>query len=285
MNLIFEKKKLINCKGKLLNLNEPKIMGILNYTPDSFYDGGKWVDKKNMLHHVSEMIEMGADIIDIGAYSSRPFAEDVNEEDEKNRLAEVLNLVRNEYPDMIISVDTFRASIAEFVSKEFNVEIINDISAGELDDNMFQVVADNDLVYMIMHMKGTPQDMQLNPEYENISQEVIEYFIPKVTKLRKMGVRDVVIDPGFGFAKSLDHNYELLSNLNELKLFDLPILVGMSRKSMIYKLLDIDPKDALNGTSVLNLQALNRGANILRVHDVKEAVEVVKLYNQLKKYN
>ncbi len=257
------------------------VMGILNITPDSFYDGGKYQLQTNILERCNSIIEQGAQIIDIGAYSSRPGANDVSEQEELKRLADALGWIRKVYPDVIISVDTFRASVAENVVKDYEVDIINDIAAGELDEKMFETVARLNVPYIMMHMQGTPQNMQQNPQYKNLIQEVSLYFARKVQQLTWLGVNDIIIDPGFGFAKTLSHNYQLLRELKQLQLFKLPMLIGVSRKSMIYKLLDIQPSDALNGTTAINTIALLNGANILRVHDVKEAVECVKLVQQL----
>nr|WP_321452363.1 dihydropteroate synthase [uncultured Carboxylicivirga sp.] len=273
--------KTINLKGQLYNWENPMVMGILNITPDSFYDGGKYQLQTNILQRCNSIIEQGAQIIDIGAYSSRPGAKDVSEQEELKRLADALGWIRKVYPDVIISVDTFRASVAENVVKDYEVDIINDIAAGELDEKMFETVARLNVPYIMMHMQGTPQNMQQNPQYKNLIQEVSLYFARKVQQLTWLGVNDIIIDPGFGFAKTLDHNYQLLRELKQLQLFKLPMLIGVSRKSMIYKLLDIQPSDALNGTTAINTIALLNGANILRVHDVKEAVECVKLVQQL----
>ncbi|MBS2098576.1 dihydropteroate synthase [Carboxylicivirga linearis] len=256
-------------------------MGILNITPDSFFDGGQYQLQADILKRCESILLEGVEIIDIGAYSSRPGAENVSGEEELKRLSTALTWIRKEYPNTIISVDTFRASVAEEVVKNFEVDIINDIAAGELDNKMFETVARLNVPYVMMHMKGTPQSMQQNPKYNNLIQEISNYFAKKVEQLSYLGVNDIIIDPGFGFGKTLEHNYQLLKELTQLHLFQLPILVGVSRKSMIYKLLEVEPKDALNGTSVLNTVALLNGANILRVHDVKEAVECVKLVQQL----
>lgn len=282
MDTIFNKKKLLNCGGKLLDLSQPRIMGILNFTPDSFYDGGNFFEPNSLKSQVEKLVQEEADILDLGAYSSRPFADEVTEKEELARLAEALEVIRHDFPDQLISVDTFRASVADFVATEFGVQIINDISAGEMDENMFEVIAKHNLVYMMMHMKGTPQDMQQNPQYEDLLQEMIDYFIPKIDKLTSMAVSDVVIDPGFGFGKTLEHNYQLLNKMENLKIFEIPVLAGISRKSMIYKTLKISAQESLNGTSALHLQCLMNGADILRVHDVKEAKEVIQLFEKIK---
>jgi dihydropteroate synthase len=273
----FSRKLTINCGGELLDLSIPKIMGILNITPDSFFDGKRYSTKEEILFQVNKMINDGCNIVDIGAYSSRPGAKNISIEEELNRLCKVLETIRNEFPEIILSVDTFRSEVAKKVVEDFNVNIINDISAGELDDNMFETIAKLNVPYILMHMKGTPENMQKNPKYNNVIKEVIDYFAVKIGKLKLLGVNDLIIDPGFGFGKTLEHNYQLLKFLDDFKVFELPILVGISRKSMINKLLEITPEEALNGTSVLNTLAIINGTNILRVHDVKEANESVKL--------
>ncbi len=275
----FSRKLTINCGGELLDLSQPKIMGILNIAPDSFYDGGKYVSKEIFLERVSTMINDGCDILDIGAYSSRPGAENITSDEELQRLLPVLEIVRTEFSDIIISVDTFRSEIAKKVVVDFNVNIINDISAGNMDDKMFETIAGLNVPYILMHMQGNPQSMQNNPQYNNVIQELLNYFSEKVEKLKLLGINDLIIDPGFGFGKTVDHNYQILKYLDDFKIFELPILVGLSRKSMINKILDISSEEALNGTTVLNTLALINGANILRVHDVKEAKESIKLTN------
>jgi dihydropteroate synthase len=273
----FSRKLTINCGGELLNLSNPRIMGILNITPDSFYDGGKYATPTQIIDRVQQMINEGCDILDIGAYSSRPGAKDISEKEEIDRLTPILELIRKHFPDIILSVDTFRADVAEHVIENFKIGIINDISAGDLDSRMFEVIARHQVPYIMMHMQGTPQNMQNNPKYENIVKEVIRYFAEKVNHLKLLGVNDLIIDPGFGFGKTIDHNYQLLKHLNDFKIFELPILAGLSRKSMIYKYLNHFPNEALNGTSILNTLAILGGANILRVHDVKEAKETILL--------
>lgn len=279
MNL-FSKKESINCNGKLIMLDKPIVMGILNITPDSFYDGGKYNDLSEVEGQIKRMLNHGASIIDVGAYSSRPGAKHISEEEELRRLTPVLQLIKEKFSTTIVSVDTFRSGIAEEVVKNYGVSIINDISAGEMDSNMFNTIASLNVPYIIMHMKGTPQNMQQNPSYKDVTNEIISYFSDKINQLKKLGVHDIIIDPGFGFGKTIEHNYELLNNLNKLRIFELPVLAGVSRKSMIYKYLNKSPEEALNGTTVLNTIALSKGANILRVHDVKEAVETVKLFNK-----
>ncbi len=272
----------INCKGKLLDISQPKVMGILNITPDSFFDGGKYLDQNSIVQRVKNMLEDGADIIDIGAYSSRPGAVHISIQEEKQRLSSALEIIRRKFPEIIISIDTFRSEIAQFVVEDYGVDIINDISAGEMDEKMFDTVEYLNVPYIMMHMKGTPQDMQNKPDYEyDVLYEIIDYFSGKVEELKQRGVHDIIIDPGFGFGKTLDHNYELLNRMKELQIFELPLLIGLSRKSMIYNLLDSDPQKALNGTSILNMVSLQNGASIIRVHDVKEAKECVTLFNKL----
>lgn len=273
----FSRKQIINCNGELLDLSEPKIMGILNITPDSFYDGGKYSHLQDILFHVKKMVADGCDILDIGAYSSRPGAKNISVDEELDRLLPVLEIIRKEFADIIISVDTFRSEVAEKVVKDFNVSIINDISSGDFDEKMFETIAQLQIPYIMMHMQGNPENMQKDPRYDNVISSIINYFSEKTDKLKLLGINDVIIDPGFGFGKTLEHNFEILKYLDDLKIFELPILVGVSRKSMINKVLEISPNDALNGTTVLNTLALIKGANILRVHDVKEAKETVKL--------
>jgi dihydropteroate synthase len=278
----FLKKKSINCDGKIVNLDEPLVMGILNATPDSFFDGGKHTDGKSIVAHVKQQLADGAAIIDVGGYSSKPGAAEVSEKEELNRVIPIINLLKQEFKDIVISIDTFRSQVAQEAIKH-GAALINDISAGELDKNMFDVVAELNVPYIMMHMQGTPQTMQKNPTYRNVTKEVMNYFAEKVNVLHQKGVNDIILDPGFGFGKTLEHNYQLLRELNHFNCFELPILVGVSRKSMITKALNISSKDALNGSTTLNALALTKGANILRVHDVKEANEVVQLFNLMEK--
>ncbi|UCH14323.1 MAG: dihydropteroate synthase [Bacteroidales bacterium] len=273
----FSKKYSLNCRGKLINLSTPQIMGILNVTPDSFYDGGKFRTKKEILKKTGQMIEEGALIIDVGAYSSRPGAENISPEEEIKRLRIALETIRTDFPDVIISVDTFRSQVALMAVKEYEADIVNDISAGVADEAMFDIIAELNVPYIMMHIKGTPQNMQDNPTYDNVVEEIVKYFSEKVQKAKLSGICDIIIDPGFGFGKTLEHNYQILNQLDAFKLFELPVLVGLSRKSMIYKALDTTPEEALIGTTVLNTIAIMNGANILRVHDVKEAMETIKL--------
>jgi dihydropteroate synthase len=255
-------------------------MGILNITPNSFFDGGKYTNEKSILIQVEKMLTEGADFIDIGAYSSKPNSEFVSEQEEQNRLIPVINLVLNNFPKTLIAVDTFRANVAK-AGIENGACIINDISAGSLDENMLQTVAKLQVPYIMMHMKGNSKTMQSLTQYENITKEMLFYFSEKVALARSFGINDLIIDPGFGFAKTLEQNFEVLNNLELFQMLELPLLVGVSRKSMIYKTLEISAEFALNGTSVLNTIALQKRATILRVHDVKEAIECVKLVSQL----
>lgn len=274
--------KYINVKGQLMDVSEPRVMGILNVTPDSFYSESRLQTVEKIAARVVEIVNEGADFIDIGAYSSRPNADHVSLEEEMSRLRMGLKVITDVCPSIPISVDTFRADAARMCVEEYGAAIINDISAGEMDSRMFSTVATLGVPYIIMHMKGTPQTMQQAPHYDNLVKEIFQYFARKIHQLHELGLKDLILDPGFGFGKTLEHNYGLMECLEDFSLFDLPILVGISRKSMIYKLLDATPEDALNGTTALNTIALMKGANILRVHDVKEAVETVRIVQQMK---
>lgn len=276
--------KYINVNGKLLDLSSPKVMGILNLTPDSFYAESRKQTDQDIRIRTRQIIEEGGSIIDVGAYSSRFKAEHITPDEEMRRLRNGLQIINSEYPDAIISVDTFRADVARMCVEEYGVAIINDIAAGEMDENMFQMIARLKVPYIMMHMQGTPQNMQQNPHYENVVKEVMLYFATKIQQLRDLGAKDLIIDPGFGFGKTLEHNYELLEKLESFQLFDLPLLVGVSRKSMIYKLLGGTSEDALNGTSIINTISLLKGANILRVHDVKAASEAVQIVNAMNRF-
>lgn len=271
----------INCNGKLIDLSSPKVMGILNITPDSFFDGGKYKNEADILSQTEKMLTEGATFIDIGAYSSRPGAKHISEEEELQRIIPVIELLVQHFPEIIISVDTFRSNVAT-KTIQAGAAIINDISGGKMDVNMFTTIANLQVPYIIMHMLGTPQTMQNNPEYKNVTQEVISFFAEQIHKLHLLKLNDIIIDVGFGFGKTINHNFELLKNLSLFKNLDTPILVGISRKSMLYKTLDISAKEALNATTSANTIALLNGANMLRVHDVKEAVEAIKIINQLK---
>lgn len=266
----------LNCKGQLIDLSIPKVMGILNITPDSFYDGGTHKNEKDILNHVEKMLYEGATFIDIGAYSSRPNADHVNEEAELKRIVPIVELIIKAFPETLISIDTFRSEIAKQCISA-GAAMVNDISAGKLDDNMLQTIADLKVPYIMMHMRGTPQNMQEHTQYDNLVKEVLFYFSERIAAAKASGVIDLIIDPGFGFAKTLEQNYELLNTFELFKMIDKPLLAGLSRKSMIYKILETSAQEALNGTSVLNTIAIQKGASILRVHDVKEAMECIKL--------
>ena len=269
--------KQINANGRLMDLSHPQVMGILNVTPDSFYAGSRKQNETEIVARVHQIIDEGGNIIDIGAYSSRPNAAEVSTSEEMQRLRFGLDIIRREVPDAVVSVDTFRADVAQMCAEEYGVAMINDISAGEMDKNMFATVARLGIPYIIMHMQGTPQTMQKHPHYDNVLKEVLFYFAEKVQRLRDLGIKDIILDPGFGFGKTLEHNYALLNQLEEFSVFELPILIGVSRKSMIYKLLECTPEDALNGTIAVNTIALMKGADLLRVHDVKAASESIKI--------
>ncbi len=272
----------LNLRGRLLELREPQIMGILNVTPDSFFSESRTPDEEHIAQRVKQMMNDGADMIDIGGYSSRPGANDVSTEEEMNRLRRGLRIIRKLYPDVPVSVDTFRADVARMCIEEEGADIINDISGGMMDRQMFRTVAQLHVPYIMMHMQGTPDSMQLAPHYDNLRQEVMLYFAERIDRLCQMGVKDIIVDPGFGFGKTMEHNYELMAHLEDFHVFGLPLLVGISRKSMIYKLLGGTPQTSLNGTTVLNTIALTKGAHILRVHDVKEAAEAKRIVGMCK---
>lgn len=269
---------ILNLPEKSIDLSTPIVMGILNVTPDSFFDGGIHNSEKSLLVQTEKMLSEGATIIDIGGYSSRPNAKNVDEQEEIKRIQQTIYSVQKEFPESIISIDTFRSQVAK-VALEEGASIVNDISGGSLDDNMFATISHYNVPYILMHMRGTPQTMESQSDYKNLLTDIHTYFLRKIHKLHKLGHENIIIDLGFGFAKTLEDNYELLKNLSYFDKLNLPILVGVSRKSMIYKSLDCEAKDALNGTSILNAFALREGAKILRVHDVKEAMETIKLYN------
>ena len=271
----------INVNGKLIDLAEPQVMGILNVTPDSFYSGSRKQTEEDIRNRVKQFIDEGGQMIDIGAYSSRQGADDVSTQEEMARLRHGMKIVNEMAPGMPVSVDTFRADVAKMCVEELGVGIINDISGGELDKRMFETVAKLGVPYILMHMKGTPQTMQQAPHYDDLMKEIMLYFAEKIQKLRDLGQKDIILDPGYGFAKTIEHNYELLGHQEMLHVFELPLLVGISRKSMIFRLLGSSPEESLNGTSVLNTIALQKGASILRVHDVKECVEVVKIVKMM----
>ena len=270
----------INCLGNLIDLSTPKVMGILNVTPDSFFDGGKYKNEKELLLQTEKMLDEGVTFIDIGAYSSRPGAKHVSEEEELQRIVPVINLLVNEFSDIVISVDTFRSNVAK-ETVEFGAAIINDISGGMMDAKMFETIAELQVPYILMHMQGTPQNMQQNPEYKNVTTDIISFFAEQIYKLNQLKLNDVIIDVGFGFGKTSTHNFEILKKLTLFESLEAPILTGVSRKSMLYKSLDITADEALNATTVANTIALLNGTNILRVHDVKEAIEAVKIVGKV----
>lgn len=272
----------MNVKGRLIDLSEPQVMGILNVTPDSFYAESRKETETAIIDRVHQILDEGGSIIDIGAYSSRPGAADVTPQAEMERLRTALQIIIREHPEAIVSVDTFRADVAKMCVEEYGAALINDISAGEMDKDMFATIVRLGVPYIMMHMQGTPQDMQQHPHYENLLKEICYYFSKKIYLLRDLGAKDMILDPGFGFGKTLEHNYELMNHLEEFSIFELPLLVGISRKSMIYRLLQTSPEEALNGTTALNTIALLKGANILRVHDVKAAAEAVKIVEKMR---
>lgn len=274
--------KTLNINGQLTNLSEPLVMGILNITPDSFYSGSRKQTEYEIEERIQTILREGGHIIDIGGYSSRPGAADVSAAEEMERLAVALKILQKQYPGVPVSIDTFRAAVARQCVEQYGAGIINDISAGEMDSRMFETVASLQVPYIIMHMKGTPSTMQQHTDYGNMMDEIILYFARKVRELHLLGVADIIIDPGFGFSKTLEQNYILMNKLPEFAIFDLPLLVGISRKSMIYKLLGNTPGESLDGTTALNTVALINGANILRVHDVKAAHDAVKIVSKLK---
>ncbi|WP_350287673.1 dihydropteroate synthase [uncultured Croceitalea sp.] len=270
----------INCKGQLIDLGVPKVMGILNLTPDSFYDGGKYKNAYTILKQMEKMLSDGATFIDLGAYSSRPGAQYVPEDEELHRILPIVNLILKEFPNAVLSIDTFRSRVAK-KCLEVGAAVINDISAGNLDSNMFEVVAQYQVPYIMMHMKGTPQNMKDLTDYDNLIKDLLFYFSERIALARQKKINDIIIDPGFGFAKTTPQNFQLLEHLALFKTLRLPLLVGLSRKSMIYKTLNNTSKEALNGTTALHMVALQNGANILRAHDVKEAMECVHLFKAL----
>jgi dihydropteroate synthase len=280
-NTAFSTNKTLNINGRIIDLTTPKIMAVLNVTPDSFYDGGRNFTEKDILKLAEKSLADGAAFLDVGGYSSRPGASDIPESEELARVLPAIKSIRKEFPNLIISIDTFRSGVARQAVLE-GAQMINDISGGALDKAMFETVATLHVPYVIMHMKGNPQDMAGQASYQNITQELLDYFHPRVHQLQQLGIHDMLIDPGFGFAKTRAHNFELLNQLELLQVLGKPMLAGLSRKSMIWKTLDIKPDDALNGTTVLNTIALIKGVSVLRVHDVKEAVQVVKLVEALR---
>jgi dihydropteroate synthase len=277
----FKKKLFINLAGELIDLSNPVVMGILNVTPDSFYDGGKYLTGKSILKRSAQILEEGGRLIDIGAYSTRPGAKDISVEEEINRLTPAFKIVRKNFPDALLSLDTFRSEVADFIVNKFGPCIINDISGGTMDNKMFKTVARLSVPYVLMHIQGTPETMQKNPLYSDVVNDIILFMSERVQQLKLIGVNDVIIDPGFGFGKLPVHNYELMNRLDSFRIFQLPLIIGVSRKAMIWWLLKVAPEESLNGTTVLNTLALLGGTDILRVHDVKEAVQVCKIVSNL----
>lgn len=281
MNILTPPSYQLNVGGRLLDISTPRVMGILNVTPDSFYADSRKQSQAEVEQRVEQLVAEGADIIDIGAYSTRPFAAEVSPEEELARLRMGMEVIHRIAPEAIVSVDTFRADVARVAVEEMGVHIINDISGGDIDADMFPTAAKLGVPYILSHIKGTPQNMQSQPHYDDLMTEMLQYFAQHVIRLRELGAKDIILDPGFGFAKTLEHNYELMRRLSDLRVFDLPLLVGVSRKSMIYKLLEITPQEALNGTTVLHTLALMQGASILRVHDVKACCETIEIVKKL----
>ena len=271
----------INCRGKLISLESPKVMGILNVTPDSFYDGGRFTEETALLKQVEKMLGEGATFIDLGAYSSRPGAKNISEQEELSRIEPMVKSILDRFPGILLSIDTFRSSIARNCL-EAGAAIINDISGGDLDIAMLKTIAEWKAPYIMMHMKGTPQTMTEQTSYTDLITDIRFAFSEKIAKARQLKINDIIIDPGFGFSKTLTQNFKILKNLDLFQVFEVPVLVGLSRKSMIYKTLDITAERALNGTTALHMYALKQGASILRVHDVKEAVECIRLFNEIK---
>lgn len=278
---LFPQKYTLQIKGRLISLEKPKVMGILNITPDSFFEGSRVQNQESqLLDRAGKMIEDGADFLDLGGYSTRPGAAEVSIAEEIDRVIPAISLLKKHFPDTILSVDTFRSQVAQAAILA-DVDLINDISAGELDPDMLPLVAKSGLPYIAMHMRGTPQTMQQFTQYDDLIKDILSYFYQKIDTFRKLGIKDVILDPGFGFAKTLEQNFELLKQVRSLQIFGCPLLIGISRKSMIYRLLQTDPSQTLNGTTALNMFSLMQGANLLRVHDVKEAKETITLYEQL----
>jgi len=278
---LFSRNLSLNLGGKIMDLSTPRVMGIINATPDSFYDGSRVPEPAQAVEKAREMIQQGADILDVGAVSTRPGSREISEKEELERLSPVLEALRVEFPDFPISVDTWRSGVARVVCDRFGIQLINDISAGILDPDMFSTMTQLGIPYIIMHMQGTPASMQDDPVYENVVDELLQFFAERVYKLRKLGLNDIIIDPGFGFGKTLEQNYKLLGQFDAFRMFELPLMAGISRKSMIYKLLESGPDEALNGTTAAHMAVLLKGARLLRVHDVQAAVETVKIFQQI----
>ncbi len=281
--MLFEKQTL-NCRGRLLSLEKPLVMGVLNATPDSFYDGGYYSGLSSLLKQAEKMLQQGAAIVDIGGMSTRPQSQAVSEPEELGRVLPVLEAILEEFPETLISVDTVRAEVAR-QCVEAGAGMVNDISAGRFDAKMYETVAALQVPYVLMHMQGTPQTMQIQPTYDDVVKEVLNFFVRQISHLRQAGVRDILLDPGFGFGKTVEHNYQLLKNMHVFRMAELPIVAGISRKSMICKVLHVNPAKAMNGTTALHMVALQQGAKILRAHDVREAVEVIRLWEQLEAVN
>lgn len=281
-NKFLKRKNTIQLNGKIIDLSNPVVMGILNVTPDSFFDGGRYTTEKQVLERAEEILEQGAMIIDIGAITTQPGSEGISSKDEIDRLLPAVKAVKKAFPEAFVSIDTYRSWVALKIIEDCGPCMVNDVTGGNFDSNMYETIGKLRVPYILMHMKGNPLIMQNNPDYDDVIRDISSFFADRVKRLTKAGVNDVIIDPGFGFGKNLLHNYDLLNRLDSFKVFQLPLMVGISRKSMIHKLLEISPKEALNGTSVVNTLALMGGADILRVHDVREAVEAVRILNMLK---
>ncbi len=278
---LFSKNLSLNLGGKIMDLSTPRVMGIINATPDSFYDGSRVPGPEEAVEKARKMIEQGADILDVGAVSSRPGSEEISETEELERLSPVLEALRGNFPEIPISVDTWRSGVVKSVKERFGIHMINDISAGTLDSEMFATIAKLGIPYIMMHMQGTPPTMQDEPAYDNVVDELLQFFAERVYKLRKLGVNDIIVDPGFGFGKTQEQNYKLLSEFDSFRILELPLMAGISRKSMIYKLLESEPDQALNGTTAAHMAVLLKGARLLRVHDVAAARETVKIFQQI----
>jgi dihydropteroate synthase len=278
---LFSKRHSLNLQGRILNLSSPVVMGILNATPDSFYPRSRLAHPEDAVARAREMLEQGAKIVDVGAVSSRPGAEEITEEEELNRLSPVIEAIRREIPECAVSVDTWRGGVARAMYERYGIHMVNDISAGQMDPSMFDIMATLGIPYVIMHMQGTPSNMQDSPHYENVVDELLQFFGERVDKLRKKGINDIIIDPGFGFGKTLEQNYALLTDMDAFRILELPLMVGLSRKSMIYKVLETDSDHSLVGTTAAHMAALINGATILRVHDVRAATETIKIFEQI----
>jgi len=280
----FSKNHSLNCSGKLLSLETPQVMGVINVTPDSFHDGGNFIDPSDATDQAGKLLAEGAGIIDIGGISSRPGAKPVSVSEETDRLHAVVSKIRSSFPDAILSIDTYKSQVVKEMSDQYNIDIVNDITAGNGDSEMIPLISNLNIPYLIMHMQGEPSNMQDNPHYKNITDEIIQFFSEKLNLLFKKGINDVLIDPGFGFGKTRDHNYELLSHIDSFRMFEIPLVAGVSRKSMIQKLLNTNSESALNGTTAVHMLQLERGVNILRVHDASPAIEAIKIFTETRKF-